>query len=54
MFRKSQIDRQIAQPWLAVSSSERPMTLLLIAVASRSISVWDYTPVLLLGYSTGT
>jgi len=29
MFRKTQIDRQIAQPWLAVSMTQHLMTLLL-------------------------
>lgn len=54
MFRRTQIDRQIAQPWLAVSEFKRLMTHALIVAASRSISVRYHTLVLLLGHPTGT
>ena len=54
MFRSTQIDRQIAQPWLAVSEFKRLMTQVLIVAASRSIPVRYHTLVLLLGHPTGT
>jgi len=54
MFRRTQIDRQIAQPWLAVSNPTHSMTHALMLAAPCAIPVWYYTLVLLLGYPAGT
>lgn len=58
MFRKSQMDRQIAQAWLGVSASKQKKIKISfpqctnVSIASCSISVRCYTAVLLLGNTT--
>jgi hypothetical protein len=52
MFRRTQIDRQIAQPWLAVSALQTTLSCSLTVIALGTIPVWYYPSILFLGYCT--